>query len=96
MVFCNHKISRLLWGDTKVTILILVDGFLQYFNNEYVQSNDTVTILILVDGFLQYEPKREYVLFEKESHNPYFSRWFSAIQSDFIKIGFIDTSQSLF
>ena len=37
-----------------------------------------VTILILVDGFLQYEqiPDSEYGIY---GHNPYFSRWFSAI-----------------
>ena len=39
---------------TKVTILILIDGFLQY---EFINNNiiyDKVTILILIDGFLQY------------------------------------------
>ena len=37
-----------------------------------------VTILILVDGFLQY--KSYDLLSTKEyCHNPYFSRWFSAI-----------------
>ena len=37
-----------------------------------------VTILILVDGFLQ---SRLYSLIKEliMSHNPYFSRWFSAI-----------------
>ena len=36
-----------------VTILILVDGFLQYkFATELIKAN-SVTILILVDGFLQ-------------------------------------------
>ena len=37
-----------------------------------------VTILILVDGFLQYvdlKNKGDCIA----SHNPYFSRWFSAI-----------------
>ena len=37
-----------------------------------------VTILILVDGFLQYRECAEFILSE-QSHNPYFSRWFSAI-----------------
>ena len=37
-----------------VTILILIDGFLQYsFLPNYVTGKD-VTILILIDGFLQY------------------------------------------
>ena len=38
-----------------------------------------VTILILVDGFLQYM-NGEQIVITKESHNPYFSRWFSAIK----------------
>ena len=38
----------------KVTILILIDGFLQfnYFNG--CSTDKLVTILILIDGFLQY------------------------------------------
>ena len=38
----------------------------------------TVTILILVDGFLQFVDDLTDVTFEG-SHNPYFSRWFSAM-----------------
>ena len=38
----------------------------------------TVTILILVDGFLQY--KQTILHKEDKGHNPYFSRWFSAMQ----------------
>ena len=37
----------------KVTILILVDGFLQYHQVRANQLVINVTILILVDGFLQ-------------------------------------------
>ena len=38
----------------KVTILILVDGFLQLFEIVvFQQQKSKVTILILVDGFLQ-------------------------------------------
>ena len=37
-----------------------------------------VTILILIDGFLQYRLERNYIRV-KDSHNPYFNRWFSAI-----------------
>ena len=37
----------------KVTILILIDGFLQStYYNMYI-TVETVTILILIDGFLQ-------------------------------------------
>ena len=38
----------------KVTILILVDGFLQYIPKKSKRTKENVTILILVDGFLQY------------------------------------------
>ena len=37
----------------RVTILILIDGFLQYVNNYELDTEDVVTILILIDGFLQ-------------------------------------------
>ena len=40
--------------DNLVTILILVDGFLQYSTTSLHSSVFTVTILILVDGFLQF------------------------------------------
>ena len=40
-----------------VTILILVDGFLQFKKGIRISFIITVTILILVDGFLQL-PKR--------------------------------------
>ena len=62
-----------------VTILILVDGFLQLSTiKNTVAKGATVTILILVDGFLQFNYNKN----KKDldiSHNPYFSRWFSAI-----------------
>ena len=64
-----------------VTILILIDGFLQFRYYVHHLFFQIVTILILIDGFLQYE----YGAFIDEkciSHNPYFNRWFSAIISD--------------
>ena len=62
-----------------VTILILVDGFLQSCTvTATVFCGEFVTILILVDGFLQ-----SFKYFNGNNtdkcHNPYFSRWFSAI-----------------
>ena len=36
-----------------VTILILIDGFLQFYWRGTIKSNNKVTILILIDGFLQ-------------------------------------------
>ena len=39
-----------------VTILILIDGFLQYVEAPPVKDVEkVVTILILIDGFLQYK-----------------------------------------
>ena len=54
MVFCNTVLADSPLLTVDVTILILIDGFLQY---KYVN--------ILDDTFI--------------SHNPYFNRWFSAI-----------------
>ena len=36
-----------------VTILILIDGFLQCTSKIYDKKSEKVTILILIDGFLQ-------------------------------------------
>ena len=36
-----------------VTILILIDGFLQFIMKEFLTDLKEVTILILIDGFLQ-------------------------------------------
>ena len=38
-----------------VTILILIDGFLQCEDGKRIESAMKVTILILIDGFLQYQ-----------------------------------------
>ena len=62
----------------KVTILILIDGFLQSPLCGILFYVACVTILILIDGFLQYECSNHiHDLFN--SHNPYFNRWFSTI-----------------
>ena len=37
----------------QVTILILIDGFLQYISYDVFGIGFNVTILILIDGFLQ-------------------------------------------
>ena len=63
-----------------VTILILIDGFLQYGDIEYyTYTYGGVTILILIDGFLQYAQPSNIQTIEG-GHNPYFNRWFSAIK----------------
>ena len=46
-MFNNFKIIR------TVTILILIDGFLQYKVIKMNNKKEEVTILILIDGFLQ-------------------------------------------
>ena len=78
-----------------VTILILIDGFLQYKNCSDWEKGQKVTILILIDGFLQLS-KKQIIQEIYTSHNPYFNRWFSAMEV--IKIKNINTfkSQSLF
>ena len=37
-----------------VTILILIDGFLQFNKYHLLKTDEYVTILILIDGFLQF------------------------------------------
>ena len=54
-----------------------------------------VTILILVDGFLQ-SLKTTEIANEVDCHNPYFSRWFSAIGVNTVERKNVNTSQSLF
>ena len=70
--------DKLFIGVELVTILILVDGFLQYLEAGDVLFVCEVTILILVDGFLQLD-QDWYISKIKDGHNPYFSRWFSAM-----------------
>ena len=41
-------------NKSDVTILILIDGFLQYCKYHADLEPENVTILILIDGFLQY------------------------------------------
>ena len=64
---------------SNVTILILIDGFLQFEIKTLINNTIKVTILILIDGFLQYEIAGHEVCSD-ERHNPYFNRWFSAIR----------------
>ena len=53
MVFCNKGAPKVLTKNVNVTILILIDGFLQYLKGISKMMIDDVTILILIDGFLQ-------------------------------------------
>ena len=54
MVFCNNIYIVDSKGVTDVTILILIDGFLQCKHDGRARTASNVTILILIDGFLQY------------------------------------------
>ena len=54
MVFCNIEKWLKYYGHDDVTILILIDGFLQLASHWGVTYLLRVTILILIDGFLQY------------------------------------------
>ena len=53
MVFCNEDVPSHSDDTTSVTILILIDGFLQYKYGADRFDLEIVTILILIDGFLQ-------------------------------------------
>ena len=55
MVFCNNGEMLEYYYSQRVTILILVDGFLQFKDDHLDLIKLIVTILILVDGFLQYD-----------------------------------------
>ena len=88
-----HKKTRV--NPIIVTILILIDGFLQLSKGFIPHSQASVTILILIDGFLQLKTIYPYKILIV-SHNPYFNRWFSAILvNDKNKVD-RDLSQSLF
>ena len=56
MVFCNENYNEYNSFNKAVTILILIDGFLQLRAEQLNRGKSKhVTILILIDGFLQYE-----------------------------------------
>ena len=79
MVFCNTGVAIPYTENVEVTILILIDGFLQCIIDSLLSDSDIVTILILIDGFLQLVA---HTIRENggKCHNPYFNRWFSAIK----------------
>ena len=78
MVFCNGKVGIVGEMNNSVTILILIDGFLQL--EVFIKLDDMIL------GHNPYfnrwfsamgQGKNLVKLFS--SHNPYFNRWFSAI-----------------
>ena len=61
MVFCNNITYLDYKAQKTVTILILIDGFLQFYQIKGIKK--------LLKG-----------------HNPYFNRWFSAMEIDIMAI----------
>ena len=78
MVFCNECYAKKAPNTYKVTILILIDGFLQS-----VQTNFAVFDLVshnpYFNRWFSAMWDSETTVSELMSHNPYFNRWFSAI-----------------
>ena len=54
--------------------------FCNLCHESYKRMVGEVTILILVDGFLQFRVQKR-IRDPEGRHNPYFSRWFSAIRN---------------
>ena len=79
----------------EVTILILIDGFLQSQEELQAENHIKVTILILIDGFLQ-SLFIDIFNYRLACHNPYFNRWFSAIVKTVTQKKLQIQSQSLF
>ena len=95
MVFCNFCTANSAKTSKIVTILILIDGFLQFIVYKQTVTQKEVTILILIDGFLQLVIIKTIISGEK-CHNPYFNRWFSAIHIRYDDYVNEIASQSLF
>ena len=95
MVFCNEYGAFTNYNWWKVTILILIDGFLQYWQNEMINMavnshnpyfNRWFSAIKTIHGPLNH----------LLCHNPYFNRWFSAIYIIKCFKFWMKLSQSLF
>ena len=78
-----------------VTILILIDGFLQY-RKEEIYSSKVIGHNPYFNRWFSAISFLTMILFYNISHNPYFNRWFSAICSMYYTKRNIQKSQSLF
>ena len=78
MVFCNISRANSKTIKNAVTILILVDGFLQYKTiiKELQQDESQSLFQQMVFCNIKKNGKKA----KEACHNPYFSRWFSAIE----------------
>ena len=64
-----------------VTILILIDGFLQYTNRQLKNRDNRCHNPYFNRWFSAIKMNILVFKQEKKGHNPYFNRWFSAINS---------------
>ena len=80
---------------SSVTILILIDGFLQYQIRKKVNLGSFCHNPYFNRWFsaIHYSDYNDFI---KSSHNPYFNRWFSAIENDEYEVIVMFKSQSLF
>ena len=79
MVFCNTKGEDSIKAQISVTILILIDGFLQFITFCGFYSSKTCHNPYFNRWFSAILANKVNFMF-KNSHNPYFNRWFSAIR----------------
>ena len=86
MVFCNNNYHRVKKHYDSVTILILIDGFLQYVFNYRLKICSFSHNPYFNRWFSAIKvPKCPKFHFKR--HNPYFNRWFSAISNtDFMEL----------
>ena len=78
MVFCNPKNSLVRFFFRYVTILILIDGFLQLVFAQFKASGSTGHNPYFNRWFSAIKNSSIFKTWEW-CHNPYFNRWFSAI-----------------
>ena len=93
MVFCNQKIAELEDTLNDVTILILIDGFLQYRSDFHLGISDDCHNPYFNRWFSAIILKLALNAEAIASHNPYFNRWFSAILKMDV-VDYIDNSHN--
>ena len=95
MVFCNTIRCKRMQNRRRVTILILIDGFLQWKHglNELEAASCHNPYFNRWFSAIQ-EKKGEKTSYS--CHNPYFNRWFSAMVKMELLVFKQEKSQSLF
>ena len=79
MVFCNDNMKVDIIVYRQVTILILIDGFLQYMEPMNKEEEDISHNPYFNRWFSAIGLKTN-IKIMMTCHNPYFNRWFSAIK----------------